>query len=185
MIAVEADLPAVQDVSGHTAEDATVLKPVTVISGSSPRFAVETPIVPTEEPGPSRADRWRTVSLVAGAVGLLVVGLVLFLTAGDDDPPPTTTPSPSRSTPDPIDPLAPTAPPDVTGRRTAQGVVFRWAAPDGAQAGDTWQWRRTDNGEEQRTTGTSVTVRVDDRVCLQVRLIRGSFASPWGNRCVD
>jgi len=189
MISVEADLPAVQDVSAHATEDATVLKPVTVISGSSPRVAVETPSVPTQEPRPTLGERWRMAWLVAGVVALLVVGLVLFLTAGDDERPPSTTPTPTVSTPDPIDPLAPTEPPDVTGRRTAQGVVFRWVAPDGAQAGDSWQWRRTDSGEEQRTTDTTLTVRVDDgvddRVCLQVRLIRGSFASPWGNRCVD
>ena len=115
----------------------------------------------------------------------MVVGLVLFLTAGDDDPPPDTTPTPGETTPDALDPLAPTVPPEVTGRRTTQGVVFRWAAADGAQAGDSWQWRRTDSGDERRTTDTSLTVRADERVCLQVRLIRAGFASPWGNRCVD
>ena len=111
--------------------------------------------------------------------------LVLFLTAGDDDPPPDTTPTPGETTPDALDPLAPTVPPEVTGRRTTQGVVFRWAVADGAQAGDSWQWRRTDTGDEQRTTDTSLTVHAAERVCLQVRLIRASFASPWGNRCVD
>jgi serine/threonine protein kinase len=185
MIAVESDLPAVQDVSAHTSDDDTVLKPVTVISGSSPRVEVEAPVGPTQDPPPTPGDRWRMASLVAGAVALLVVGLVLFLEAGDDETPPATTPTPTNSTPAPVDPLAPTEPPDVTGRRTAQGVVFRWAAPGGAEAGDSWQWRRADSGEQRRTTETSVTVREDDRVCLQVRLVRGSFASPWGNRCVD
>ena len=142
--------------------------------------------MPTEEPAPTTRDRWRMVWLLAGAAVLLVVGLFLFLTAGDDDPtPPTTTPSPTASTPEPLDPLAPTAEPEVTGRRTDAGVVFRWTSADGAEAGDTWQWRRTDTGEEERTTDTSLTLRADDRVCLQVRLIRGSFASPWGNECVD
>ena len=185
MIAVESDLPALQDVSGHASEDATVLKPVTVISGSAPRVAVETSSVPTQDPPPSSGDRWRLAWLLAGAAALLVVGLVLFLTAGDDDPPPDTTPTPGETTPDALDPLAPTVPPEVTGRRTTQGVVFRWAAADGAQAGDSWQWRRTDSGDERRTTDTSLTVRADERVCLQVRLIRAGFASPWGNRCVD
>ena len=162
-----------------------MLKPVTVISGSSPRVAVETPSAQTQEPRPTQGERWRMVWLVAGAVALLLVGLVLFLNAGDDDTSSSPTPTPTASTPDALDPLAPTEPPDVTGRRTAQGVVFRWAAPDGAQDGDSWQWRRTDTGEEERTTDTSLRVPVDERVCLQVRLIRDSFASPWGNRCVD
>ncbi len=186
MIAVETDLPAVQDVAAHTNEDATALKPVTVISGSSPRVAVEGPGVPTQEPEPTTADRWRLVWLLTGAALLLVVGLFLFLTAGDDDPtPPTVTPSPSGTTPDPLDPQAPTEAPAVTGRRTDQGVVFRWTSPEGSETGDSWQWRRTDTGEEERTTDTALTVQADDRVCVQVRLIRGSFASPWGNRCVD
>jgi hypothetical protein len=186
MIAVETDLPVVQDVSAHATEDATVLKPVTVISGSSPRVAVDKPAVPTEEPAPTTRDRWRMLWLLAGAAVLLVVGLFLFLTAGDDDPtPPTATPSPTASSPEPLDPLAPTAEPEVTGRRTDAGVVFRWSSADGAETADTWQWRRTDTGEEDRTADTSLTLQADDRVCLQVRLIRGSFASPWGIGCVD
>ena len=40
--------------------------------------------------------------------------------------------------------------------------MFRWAAADGTQAGDSWQWRRTDNGDEQRTTDTSLTVPPPD-----------------------
>jgi serine/threonine protein kinase len=184
MISVETDLPDVQDLSGHAAGDATVLKPVTVISGSSPRVAAEPPSTQTQEPRPTRGDRWWLVLLVAGAVALLTVGLALFLNAGDDDAPPATTPTPTDSTPAPIDPGAPTEPPDVDGRRTAQGVVFSWAAPDGGQDDDTWQWRRADTGEQERTTDTSLRVLVADRVCLQVRLIRGGFASPWANKCV-
>ena len=84
-----------------------------------------------------------------------------------------------------IEPGAPTETPDVTGRRTATGVVFRWASAAGFQTGDSWEWRRTDTGEGERTTEATVTSTRPERVCLQVRLIRGSFASPWGNRCVD
>ncbi len=182
MIAVETDLPAVQNVAVASGDDATALKPVTVISGSSPRVAVETP-VPTADP-PTTGDRARVVWLVGVAVLVAAVGLVLFLTAGGDDPTSSTTPTPTASTPDSIDPGAPTEPPTVTGRRGAAGVVFRWEAPDGAQPGDTWQWRRTDTGEGDRTEDTSVTVRADRRVCVQVRLIRSGFVSPWGNRCV-
>jgi hypothetical protein len=123
--------------------------------------------------------------LLVAAASLAVVGLLLFFTAGDDGSGPTTTPTPGTSTPGPVDPLAPTETPDVTGRRTTAGVAFRWSSSEGAQSGDSWQWRRTDTGAEDRTTDTSVTLTAATRVCLQVRLIRGGFASPWGNRCVD
>ena len=124
------------------------------------------------------------VWLVGAAVVLAVVGLVLFLTAGGDDPGSSAPPTPSASTPDSIDPGAPTDPPLVTGRRTSAGVVFGWEAPDGGQPGDTWEWRRTDTGEGERTTDLSVTVKVPGRVCVQARLIRSGFVSPWGNKCV-
>ena len=183
MIAVEADLATVPAAAPGPLEDATVLKPVTVISGSSPRIAVDTPAVASAE-APTPGDRMRMVWLVLGGALLLVVGLVLFLTAGDDSSTPTTTPTPSASTPDSLEPGAPTDPPTVTGRRTASGVVFRWTTLDGAQAGDSWEWRRADTGAGARTEDTSVTVKADGRVCVQVRLIRGSFLSPWGNKCV-
>ena len=183
MIAVETDLPAVQNVAPTPGGDATVLKPITVISGSSPRVAVETPVTPGPE-APTTGDRARVVWLVGAAAVLLVVGLVLFLSAGGDDPRSSGTPTPSASTPDSLDPGAPTDPPLVTGRRTPAGAVFLWEAPDGDQPGDTWEWRRTDTGEGERTTDLSVTVDLPERICVQVRLIRSGYVSPWGNRCV-
>ena len=183
MIAVETDLPAVQDVASAAGEDATVLKPITVISASSPRVAVESP--PAVEPLPPTAgDRARVVWLVGAAVVLAVVGLVLFLTAGRDDPGSSPPPTPTASTPESIDPGAPSDPPLVSGRRTSAGVEFRWEAPDGDQPGDTWEWRRTDTGEGERTTDLSVTVKAQGRICVQARLIRSGFVSPWGKRCV-
>jgi eukaryotic-like serine/threonine-protein kinase len=185
MIAVETDPAAVHEAPAHTGGDATALRPATVDSESSPRVAVEIPRKPPQEDPPTRRERWRMARLVVGAAVLAVVGLVLFLTAGDDDgPSPTTRPTSRGSTPAPLDPVAPTQAPDVTGRRTTGGVAFRWSSPDGAQSGDSWQWRRTDTGQEERTADTSLTLRAQGRVCLQVRLIRGGFASPWGNRCV-
>ncbi|MEO6509461.1 MAG: serine/threonine-protein kinase [Nocardioides sp.] len=184
MIAVETDLPAVQNVAPSAGGDATVLKPVTVISGSAPRVAVDAPSTPVVE-APSSGDRARLVWLLGAAAVLLVVGLVLFLTADGDDPTTSPPPTTTASTPDSIDPGAPTDPPAVTGRRTTQGVVIGWEAPDGGQPTDTWEWRRTDTGQGDRTTDTSVTVRSAKRVCVQVRLIRDGFVSPWGNRCVD
>jgi hypothetical protein len=125
------------------------------------------------------------LSLLAVAAVLLAIGVVLFMTAGDDGSRPTGTPTPTGSTPDSLDPTAPTQSPDVSGRRTADGVVFSWSSSEGSLPGDTWQWHRPDTGEDQRTTETSLTVVADDRVCLDVRLIRSGFASPWGNECVD
>jgi serine/threonine protein kinase len=184
MIAVETDLPAVQNVAPTAGGDATVLKPVTVISGSAPRIAVEEPAAPAVD-APTPGDRARLVWMVGAAVLLLAVGLVLFLTASGDEPTTSAPPTPTASTPDSIDPGAPTDPPAVTGRRTAQGVVFGWEASDGGQSTDTWEWRRTDTGRGDRTTDTSVTVKSTERICVQVRLIRDGFVSPWGNRCVD
>ena len=63
--------------------------------------------------------------------------------------------------------------------------AIRWEAADGDQPGDSYEWRRTDTGTGERTTDLGVTVRTADRVCVQVRLIRSGFISPWGNQCVD
>jgi serine/threonine protein kinase len=186
-ISVETDLPMVAPGPAHAAGDATVLKPVTIVSGSSSRIAVESPVAESaqSEAPPSTGERVRLVWMVAGIAVLFAIGIVLFLRAGDE-PSSTPPPTPGTSgTPLTIEPGAPTEPPDVTGRRTAAGVVFRWDSTGEVQTGDSWEWRRTDTGESDRTTDTTVTVDAADRVCLQVRLIRGSFASPWGNRCVD
>ena len=182
-IAVESDLPVVPPSTGAPSGDATALKPVTLVSGSAPRVAVETPVPTADRPTPG--DRARVLWLVGAAALLLVVGLVLFLTAGNGGPTPTTNPTPTASTPDSLDPGAPTDPPTVSGRRTPNGVVFRWSSVGGGEAGDTWEWRRTDTGKGRRSNQTTVTVHASSRVCLQVRLIRGSFVSPWGSRCVD
>ncbi len=185
MIAVEADLPAVQDVAAHTRGDSTALRPVTAATPSAPRRPVHTPSDAAEQAPVSAAERWRLVILLAVAGVAFAVGLVLILNAGDDGSTPAAPPTPTASTPDPLDPSAPTAVPEVTGRRTAAGAVFRWTSTDGSEPGDTWLWRREDTGEQQRTTDRSVTVPSEGRVCVQVRLIRDGFASPWGNRCVD
>ena len=160
-----------------------MLKPVTVISASSPRVAVEAPPA-LEPPAPTAGDRARVVWLVGAAVVLAVVGLVLFLTAGGDDPGSSAPPTPSASTPDSIDPGAPTDPPLVTGRRTSAGVVFALGGagrrPARRHVGVAAHGHRRGRAHHR----PSVTVKVPGRVCVQARLIRSGFVSPWGNKCV-
>jgi hypothetical protein len=70
----------------------------------------------------------------------------------------------------------------VEGDRPAPGLS--WSSPDAGQAGDTWEWKRTDTGESRRTEEARLAVTSSSRTCLQVRLIRGSYASPWTEDCV-
>jgi len=187
LIAVETDLPEMPHGRSVSAGEATVLKPVTVVSGPSPRVEAEHPGRHAAEAAApaSRADRARAVWVLAAAAVLVAIGLWFFWRAGQDSSTPSSsTPTPS-GTPDSLAPEAPTTPPEVTGTRTGDGVRFRWTIEDGTQPGDSWEWRRADTGESERTTRATVLVREDGRVCLQVRLIRDSFASPWGNRCVS
>ena len=119
----------------------------------------------------------------AAAVALLAVAPVLFVNAGDDGSPPTTTPH-RRSHPRQHRPYAPTATPDVTGRRTAAVWSSAGPPPEGSEPGDTWQWRRPDTAEE------------DARGDLDQRRDREAGVRPgpadpwrvriaWGNQCVD
>ncbi len=183
VIAVETDLPALQDVSAASGGEATDLKPATVAESQLP--PPRQPPPSPAEPPPAPPMGWRSVAVAAATAVLLAIGVLLFLEAGDDASSPTTNPTGTPSTPDPLDPGAPGAAPEVTGRRTAGGVVFRWSSPEAARPGDTWQWKRTDTGEQARTSDTSVTVRSPDRVCVQVRLVRDDRPSLWGNACVD
>ena len=67
-----------------------------------------------------------------------------------------------------------------------QGVLFSWSSPDQGRAGDSWEWQRPETGESERTDAARLLVRAPlEEVCLQVRLIRGSFASEYAQVCVD
>ena len=155
MIAVEADVPAGAPTTVEAVEDATALKPVTVFSDSQPKLSVDEP-VDTDE-APTSGDRMRLVWLVVGAVLLFVVGIVLFVRAGEDDQPTTPPPTPTASTPLSVAPDAPTEPPEVSGRRTA--VVYSCDAPgsaeklkqgDGDAVGEVLPFRRMPVGMAQR-----------------------------------
>ena len=181
MIAVETDVPSMQDVSAHSTESATALKPVTVISGSA-RMAFDTPLDAAthaaEQPPATWGDRARMVVLVVGP-RLLGVAIVLFLNAGDDDSPPATTPTPTVHA-QRDRPLGPDRHPRRHRPPYASGRVFRWTSAEGTEVDDTWLWHRTDTSKENRTADDTVTLTADERVCVQVRLIRDGFLSPWG-----
>ena len=113
---------------------------------------------------------------------------MLFLTAGGDRThDPQTDPTDTPSTPLDVVPtqVAPPVAPEITGSRAGAEVAFRWRTGTPAIDGDTWEWKRTDTGAGQRTGETAVTVRAPARVCLQVRMIRGTDASAWTEKCVD
>ncbi len=117
---------------------------------------------------------------------LLLAGLVGYLAVrggGEEEPPPTV--DPGTRTPAPLDPVPNQLAPTVEGTRDGRTVTFTWRAADKRREQDSWQWTRTDTGAGERTTDTSLTLRAPARVCLQVRLIRGTDASPPTERCVD
>lgn len=162
--------------------DATYVKPVTVIPASGPRAArIESESATTGAPPAERTSRAAWVWAVLGVVvvGAVVVGLALR--GGGSDDAPTTPPSPT--TPAPVDDGLTALPPQVEATRRGGSVVFTWRAADRARPGDTWDWRRTDTGEGDRTDDTRVALRASGRVCVQVRLVRGSDASPPTERC--
>jgi len=184
-IAVEGDRPApgVLPPVGDD-PDTTHVKPMTLIPSSGPRASrPDTGHTAPETPSTRRS----TLVWAAGGTAVLVlVGALLAvnLAGGNDSDEPVARPSAS-STPLGIAPEAPTRAPAVTGERSGDRISFRWRSPDAGQSGDTWEWKRTDTGESRRTTDTTLRVTSPERTCLQVRLIRGTYASPWAEGCVD
>jgi len=191
-IAVEGDAalrPPTPSTGGDP--DVTHVKPMSVVATPQPqpRAPVPAPDAPAT-PGATRSAR---VWAVLGVAGLVAVGVVLFLTAGGDrsggDPEDTPTTAPYT----PIDVVptesetaaAPAGPPKLVVQRTGNTVRFSWSATDEGEPEDTWEWVRTDTGESNRIDGTELTVRSPDRVCLQVRLIRGGTPGPVSQKCVS
>ncbi len=186
-IAVEADLPGapVRNYEIDADPDATRMKPPTIVSGSAPRTVAPHVPVPDHADEPHRPGA--VVAAVVGAVVLAVAGGVLAfsLGRGDAGENPSTSPTTSvPSTPSGIDPGL-IADPVLTSERTGRKVRVSWTATDGGLAGDTWEWRRTDTGKGGRTESGSVVLTAPERVCVQVRLIRGQARSGWFDTCVD
>ncbi|MGI8646196.1 MAG: protein kinase domain-containing protein [Nocardioides sp.] len=195
VIAVEGDrepTSAPRGTPGEPDPDLTQVKPVSVVSASGPRAvraALETAAVEGEPTG-SRAAPVRASALAWTAVAVAVMAVVvtvLLVTGGGDRPDRQLSPTPTGpSTPQSVAPEAPTGVPSLSGRRTPRGATFTWASNDAAEPGDSWEWQRPETGESARTSDTTLLVRSrsDAEVCLQVRLIRGSFASEWAQSCV-
>jgi Protein kinase domain len=189
-IAVEGDLSTQGgDRWGAAEEDATRLKPPT-ISGSAPPPAEQTGGASEAEntadraPGPPGTGfgLWAVIAVVL----LAGVGVLMFLLprdGGDRDPGvnPSLTAS---STPNGPAADAPSDPPTITGQRDGGRVAFTWTAGGATEPGDTWQWLRTDTAQGDRTDALGVRFRAPERVCVQVRQIRGQFVSPWAEECV-
>ena len=180
-IAVEGDRTGVApDATAGPDEDATHLKPATVV----PSAAAPVRSASGDVPVPAQR-RSAVIWAVLGVVVVAVVGTLLVMNASngrDEDPGEVAT---GPTTPLSLDPNAPAEPPRVSGTREPEGVRFSWRLADGGQAGDTWEWKRTDTGESQRTERQSLVIRADARICLQVRVIRGTYASAWAEDCVD
>ncbi len=189
-VAVEGDRPdsSIQATAAPTPEeDRTVMKAVTVISASAPRHVAPAPADPDAAQAPQAASPqprrsavvWAVVGVVAAAV--LVGALVLTQTERDPDPapPPTTSATPSDLIADTL-----TRPPTLSGTRNGDTVVFRWRSQDPSEPGDQWIWQRAGSEAFERTVKTSATIVSSEKVCLEVRQVRGSDASPTANECV-
>jgi hypothetical protein len=185
-VAVEGDRPDASVAAPgvpEAPEDATAMKPVTVISASGPRRIAAQDIAPavTDDDEPSSVS-----GLVWAGIGALVVALVVgFLVFGgdrEDDPGvvvPTESQVPSAVVPDVL-----TSAPTLTGRRTPRGVLFEWNPPVPTEPGDSFSYHRDDTDDYGRTTKQRLLLRTDDPVCLDLRMTRGSDNSPQVSQCV-
>ena len=187
-VAVEGDRPdssvALPDRSDPP-EDATAMKPVTVISASGPRrIAAQDPApagTADEESGGVSGLVWAGVGV---ALLALLVGFLVIRGDGRGEDPgvvvPTESITPSDLVPDALD-----AAPSLSGRRTARGVLFQWEPPVPMEPGDSFSWHRDDTDEYGSTTRRRLLVLTDEPVCLDLRMKRGSDSSPRSNQCVS
>ncbi len=188
-VAVEGDRPDSSVSAPEVAEapeDATAMKPVTVISASGPRrIAAQDP---TPASGSDEEDTGGVSGLVWAGVGAVVVALLVgFLVLrgdGREEDPGVVVPTESQ-TPSDVVPDVLTEAPTLTGRRTARGVLFEWNAPVRVEPGDSFSYHRDDTDSYGTTTGRQLLVRTDEAVCLDVRMTRGADNSPSVSECVS
>ncbi|MBL0748879.1 serine/threonine-protein kinase [Nocardioides baculatus] len=186
-VAVEGDRPDASVAAPEVAEapeDATAMKPVTVISASGPRRIAAQDVAPAVEDDEEASS---VSGLVWAGIGALVVALVVgFLVFGgndrEEDPGvvvPTESQVPSAVVPDEL-----TSAPTLSGRRTARGVMFEWEPTVPVEPGDSFSYHRDDTDDYGRTTKQQLLLRTDEPVCLDLRMTRGSDNSPSVSECV-
>lgn len=187
-VAVEGDRPDASVAAPEVPdapEDATAMKPVTVISASGPRrIAAQDPAASLEDDD----EKQGVSALVWAGIGAAVVAvLVGFLVFGGNDrqeDPGVVVPTDSQ-TPDLGLPEGLTEAPTLSGSRTARGVLFRWNAPIELEDGDAFRWHRDDTDAYGTTEKDQLLVRTDDPVCLDLVMTRGSDSSPSAKQCVS
>lgn len=191
-VAVEGDRPdasvsAAADAGAfpRSPEEATAMKPVTVISASGPRrIAAQDPTPQTSDedgPGGAAGIVWAGIGVVVLA---LLIGFLVFRGDGRQEDPGVVVPTASQ-TPSDLVPDVLTEAPTLTGRRTARGVLFEWSAPVPVEPGDTFSYHRDDTDAFGSTTDARLLVRTDAPVCLDVRMRRGADNSPTAHECVS
>ena len=174
--------------SGSTgpAEDATAMKPVTVISASGPRrIAAQDPSLVQQE---DEAERTGVPGLVWAGVGVAVLALlvgILVLRGNDREEDPGVVVPTEAQTPGDVIPDVLTEAVTLTGSRTPRGVVFEWRPAVPVEPGDSFSWHRDDTDQYGSTSRRRLLVRTDEAVCLDVRMTRGSDNSPSASQCVS
>ena len=187
-VAVEGDRPDASVSAPEVAEppeDATAMKPVTVISASGPRR------IAAQDPAPAAGTDEETSGVSGlvwagiGAVVLtLLIGFLVLRGDGREEDPGVVVPTESQ-TPGDLVPDVLTEAPTLTGRRTARGVLFEWNAPIPVEPGDTFSYHRDDTDAFGSTTEQQLLVRTDASVCLDLRMTRGADSSPSASQCVS
>lgn len=188
-VAVEGDRPdasvAAPEVP-EAPEDATAMKPVTVISASGPRRIAAQDPTPASGAGDEETSRvsglvWAGIGAVALA---LLIGFLVLRGDGREEDPGVVVPTESQ-TPSDVVPDVLTQAPTLTGRRTARGVLFEWNPPVPVEPGDSFSYHRDDTDDYGSTTRRQLLVRTDAPVCLDLRMTRGADNSPSANQCVS
>lgn len=188
-VAVEGDRPDTSVAAPefpNAPEDATAMKPVTVISASGPRrIAAHDPTPGVGEDGNEPSQVSGLVWTGVGALVLaLVVGFLVFRGDGREEDPGVVVPTDSQ-VPSDVVPEELTSAPTLTGRRTPRGVVFAWNPPVPIEPGDSFSYHRDDTDAYGRTTKQQLLVRTEAAICLDLRMTRGSDNSPSVSECVS
>ena len=171
-----------------TAEDATAMKPVTVISASGPRRIAAQDPAPRCQDGEDGAGRGagpgvgRHRRRGARAAGRLPRAR---RRRREEDPGvgrPDRVADPVRRGPRRRSSrrLSLTGQPHAPRRRSSSGDP-----PVSVEAGDSFSWHRDDTDEYGSTRRRRLLVRTDEPVCLDVRMTRGSDNSPSASQCVS